>query len=101
MARKKVNYYKFTPGAAGVGTVKIMGNYDLGDFLMITNVTRNIVIYNFGDPNRGGTAAFNSGETDNSFSVAPGVKQSVMNGLTILTLDFDTSTHSELSLIHI
>ena len=101
MARKKVNYYKFTPGAAGVGTVKIMGNYDLGDFLMITNVTRNIVIYNFGDPNRGGATAFDSGETDNSFSVAPGVKQSVMNGITVLTLDFDTSTHSESDILQI
>ena len=94
MARKKVNYYKFTPGAAGVGTVKVMDNYDLGDFLMITNVTRNIVIYNFGDPNRGGAVSFDGGTDNQTFSAEPGVAHSVYNGVTTLTLDFDTSTHS-------
>ena len=94
MARKKVNYYKFTPGAAGVGTVKVMDNYDLGDFLMITNVTRNIVIYNFGDPNRGGAVSFDGGTDNATFSAEPGVAHSVYNGVTTLTLDFDTSTHS-------
>lgn len=101
MARKKVNYYKFTPGAAGAGTVKVLGNFDLGDFLMITNVTTNTVIYNFGDPNRGGSVVFNDGSTDNSFSVAPGVKQSLNNGLTILTLDFDTSSMSASDVLQI
>ena len=96
MARKKVNYYKFTPGAAGVGTVKVMDNYDLGDFLMITNVTTNTVIYNFGDPNRGGTVSFVDAAalTDNVFSALPGVPQSVNNGVTTLTLDFDTTSMS-------
>lgn len=93
MARRKINYYVFTPGVANAGTVKMMSNFTLDDILMITNVTKNIVIYNFGDPNRGGTVSFNPG-TDSSFPEA-------QNGITTLTLKFDTSTHSASDVLQI
>ena len=53
MARKSLYNYIFVPGAANSGKVIIPDPYKLGDILMITNVTKNQVIYNFGDPNRG------------------------------------------------
>lgn len=93
MARKKINYYVFTPGVANAGTVKMQNNHSLDDILMITNVTKNIVIYNFGDPNRGGSVSFNSG-TDSSFPTA-------QNGITTLTLKFDTSSMSSTDVLQI
>ncbi len=92
MARKRINYYKFAPGVAGAGTIKIMDKWALSDFLMITNVTNNVVIYNFGDPNRGGSVSFDGGTDTSTFSSEPGIVSSVYNGVTTLTLDFDTST---------
>ena len=34
----------------GVTTVKVQGKYDLGAILLITNVTKNEILYNFSDP---------------------------------------------------
>ena len=53
MARKAIYNYIYSPGATTVGKVIIPDPYKLGDILMITNVTRNTVIYNFGDPSSG------------------------------------------------
>jgi len=86
MARKAIQYYIFTPGAGGAGTVKIADNYQLKDILMITNVTTNTVIYNFSDSTRGGTISYSSTDT----TTIPGVQ----NGVTTLTLDLDTSAMS-------
>ena len=86
MARKAIQYYIYTPGSAGAGTVKIPDGYQLKDILMITNVTRNAVIYNFSDSTRGGEVAYNSADTT-TFAAA-------YNGVTTITLDADTSTHS-------
>jgi hypothetical protein len=79
MARKLETRYTFTPGAAGVGTVTIDALYKLSEILMITNVTDNIVIYNFSDTSRGGVL------TQTVSSTAP---------TTTITLDFDTSSMS-------
>ena len=38
----------------GLGHIKFIGNYDLSDILLITNTSKNQIIYNFGDPTRGG-----------------------------------------------
>ena len=83
MARKAIQYYIFTPGAGGAGTVKIADPYQLKDILMITNVTTNQVIYNFSDSTRGGAISYNS--TDST--TFPGSQ----NGVTTITLDLDTS----------
>jgi hypothetical protein len=84
MARKSIQYYIFTPGAANAGTVKIPDVYQLKDILMITNVTTNAVIYNFSDATRG---AFAFSYNENDVTTFPGSQ----NGVTTLTLDLDTS----------
>jgi hypothetical protein len=93
MARKAIQYYIFTPGGAGVGTVKIADPYQLKDILMITNVTTNQVIYNFSDSTRGGTLSYASADT----TTFPGSQ----NGVTTLTLDLDTSAMSASDLLQI
>ena len=76
MAKKLIRDYVFVPGAATEGYVAIPDYYPLGAILLITNVTDNVIIYNFADPTKGGTTAYNSlGGTD-------------------LALNFDTSSMS-------
>ena len=111
MARKKINYYKFTPGVTGVGTVQIPDQFSLDDILMITNVTRNTVIYNFGDPNRGAYNAASGGTApalvvdgsagNTTFSSVVGYASAFYNGVTTLYLRFDTSTHSASDVLQI
>lgn len=55
MARRKEQYYVFTPGAGGAGTIKIPGHIELNDLLQVTNVTRNEVIYGFAIQGLGAT----------------------------------------------
>ena len=65
MAKKLINTYVFTPGIAGLGNVQVPGRWDLSRFLVITNTTRNIIIYNFADPTTSGTALFTAGNNAN------------------------------------
>ena len=83
MARRKLYEYKFTPGTAGLGTVKVPENWQLSDFLAIYNTTTNTCIYNFADSTLGGTVSW-----------APGVTvdfPTAYAGVTTLTLNIDTS----------
>jgi hypothetical protein len=57
MAKKLIRDWKFTPGVAGVSTVKISGRYTLDKLLLITNVADNVILYNFGDAAFAGTTA--------------------------------------------
>ena len=86
MARKQQKDYKFTPGGAGVGTVKIPGKYDLSDVLTVLNATDQTFIYNFADPDLGATLSFSS-IYDSDFPQA-------QDGVTTLTLTASTSTMS-------
>jgi hypothetical protein len=86
MARQRINQYVFTPGTAGLGTIKVQGRVNLEDFLAIYNTTDNINIYNFGDPALGGTVTWSAGTTAD-FPAA-------YSGVTTLALDFDTSSMS-------
>ena len=83
MARQRINQYVFTPGTAGLGTIKVQGRVNLEDFLAIYNTTDNICIYNFGDPSLGGTVTWAAGTTADFPATYAGV--------TTLNLDFDTS----------
>ena len=49
MAKKQIKKYSFTPGAAGVGYVVLEGKQDQYKLLLITNVTRGVILYNFAD----------------------------------------------------
>ena len=55
MAKSQIRQYVFKPGAAGAGTISIPGKYDLPQFLVITNTTRNVILYNFADSAFAGT----------------------------------------------
>jgi hypothetical protein len=62
MAKKQVRKYKFYPGIAGAGYIVIEGKQDLYKLLLITNVTRGTILYNFADTaNTGATVTFKPG----------------------------------------
>ena len=86
MARQQQKDYLFTPGGAGVGTVKWPGNYDSADILTILNATDQTFIYNFADPDLGGIVTF-SKVYDSDFPTA-------QDGVTTVTLTTSTSTMS-------
>ena len=86
MARKRIYEYVFTPGTAGLGTVKVQDRINLEDFLAIYDTTTNASIYNFGAPTQGGTVSWVNGPTAD-FPTA-------YAGVTTLNLDFDTSSLS-------
>ena len=84
--RDRIQNYIFTPGVGGSGTIQLQGYVELEDILVITNVTSNAIIYQFSDPNKGGLVTYNTG-------VSADFPQS-QNGVTTITLDFNTSTMS-------
>lgn len=91
MAKKIIRDYVFTPGNAGVGTVRIPGRYTLDQILLITNVTDNIIIYSFGNPSYAGTTAtFTAGNDATNF---PTINQRV-DGYTTITLAVSTVDQS-------
>jgi hypothetical protein len=81
--RERIQNYVFTPGVGGSGTIKVQGYVETEDILVITNVTSNIIIYQFSDPNKGATVSFNP-TTDADFPQS-------QNGVTTITLGFNTS----------
>jgi len=66
MAKKLVRNYTFV---AASKTVTIDGNYNLSSLLLITNVTRNVIIYNFANSNTGATASYNSTTDKTTFTL--------------------------------
>lgn len=91
MGKKLITDYVFTPGSAGVGTIRIPGRFTLEKFLVITNVTRNKVIYNFASTEYfGTTASFVTGNDSVNFPVITDRH----DGYTVLTLAVSTSTHN-------
>jgi hypothetical protein len=86
MARQRIYDYVFTPGTAGLGTVKIQGRYNLADILAIYDTTTNTNIYNFADTTLGGTVSWTAGVSAN-FPAG-------YAGTTTITLDVDTSSLS-------
>ena len=86
MARRQLKNYVFTPGGAGVGTVKTPGNFELADLLTILNATDQTFIYNFADPGLGGSASW-SASYDADFPQSS-------DGVTTLTLTSSTVSMS-------
>ena len=87
MSKQLLSTYVFTPGAPGVGTIKIPGNWNLNQFTLITNVTRNIILYNFADATYTNTTA--TMVRANDATSFPTAVQST-DGYTTLTLGFST-----------
>lgn len=63
MAKKLLTSYTFTPGAANVGTLVVLGTYTLEQFLLVTNVTTGATIYQFNKPTKGATLSTGGGNT--------------------------------------
>jgi hypothetical protein len=90
MAKSQIRQYVFTPGAAGVGTIKVAGKYDLNQLLIITNTTRNILYYNFADTTNANTAISFSRANDSNFVTA----LDNTDGITTITLAVSSVGHS-------
>ena len=86
MARQQLKQYVFSPAGAGVGTVKIPGNYSNAQILTILNTTVQTFIYNFADTTLGATITWSSTPDAN-------YPQSI-DGVTTITLTTSTSTMS-------
>jgi hypothetical protein len=90
MGKKLETQYVFTPGAANVGTIVIPGRIALEELMIITNTTKNVIIYNFADSaNAGTTVVFTAGNTADY----PTLTQRE-DGFTTITLAYNTSSHS-------
>jgi hypothetical protein len=97
MAKQLQRNYIFTPGGAGAGTVQIPGKYDLNQLLIITNVTKNQIIYNFADLTFVGTSVSFS---RNSITQWPQVLQ-MADGVTTITLGISTAAMSSTDVLQI
>jgi hypothetical protein len=86
MARKRIYDYVFAPGGSNTGTIKVPGRWKLSDFLAIFNTTDQLAMFNFSDSALGGTVSFSSTQ-DTNFPYHT-------DGVTTLTLEFDSSTMS-------
>tara|TARA_B100001939_G_scaffold147945_1_gene128115 strand:+ start:1184 stop:5821 length:4638 start_codon:yes stop_codon:yes gene_type:complete len=75
MAKKLIYNYTFDASAQ---TLVISGNFKLRTIQLITNVTDGIIIYNFADPNKGGSVSY-----------------STTNDETTITLEHDTTSMSD------
>ena len=91
MAKTLATSYTFTPGAANAGTIQIPGDViRLDQLLLITNTTRNIILYNFADASYAGTTVSYTTENTAAF---PTVLQRA-GGYTTVTLAVATSGQS-------
>lgn len=91
MAKNLIRNYVFTPGGAGAGTIRIPGRVQLERILLITNTSKNTIIYNFADPSfTGTTVAFTASDLASSF---PTITQRE-DGYTTITLAVSTTGQS-------
>ena len=91
MAKRQIRDYVFSPGIAGVGTLKILDKVDVDQILLITNATKNVFLYNFSDPSLPVAVDFTS-TSDGSDPDFP-YSNTLSNGVTTITFLYDTSSH--------
>ena len=78
------------------GYIKVPGFFKLKDFLLVTNTSRNTILYNFADPNAGGSVTY-SEDFDSDFA-------GLLFGndkITTLSFDVDTSNHMVTDMIQV
>jgi len=80
----------------GVGRIKFPKKYEQSQILLITNTTKNEIIYDFSDPGAGGVWEFIRDESD----IFPRILEAAQ-GYTQLTFFYNTSNHSETDSIQI
>lgn len=91
MAKSQIRQYIFTPGAAGAGTIKVPGKYDLQQLLVITNATKNTIIYNFADTTYAGTTVTLNRANDPTTFISA---LDNTDGISTITLAVNTSSMS-------
>jgi len=68
MAKSQIRQYVFTPSTATTnpynGKLVVQGKYDLNQILLITNSTKNVILYNFADATYSGTTVTYSRAND-------------------------------------
>ncbi len=77
----------------GLGYIKFMGNHTLADILLVTNTTKNEIIYNFASQTTGGKALVKTdtfGYKDEDFAKYT----QKTDQITTLEFNYSTSTHS-------
>ena len=74
----------------GVGNLKVQGRWGLDELLLVTNTTKNEIIYNFSNSDLGATVKHSTSGTDNDF---PKYLQ-ITDAITTICLNKDTTTHS-------
>jgi hypothetical protein len=80
----------------GVGRIKFPKKYEQNQILLITNTSKNEIIYDFSDPSAGGVWEFIRDESD----IFPRLLEN-SQGFTELTFFYDTSLHSPTDSIQI
>jgi hypothetical protein len=90
MAKQLLRTYVFAPGTATNGTISVPGKWDLNQLLIVTNITKNIIIYNFAD------IAYNNTTVTFSRANTASFPQALQNtdGVTTFRLGYDTSAMS-------
>jgi hypothetical protein len=98
MAKKLVRTYTFT---AASKTVAFPGNYTLNQLLLITNTTRNIIIYNFADASLGATRSYNSVTDTTTFTLTYNTAAAMANAdtLQVYVDDVYNETRPDLALM--
>jgi hypothetical protein len=76
--------------------IEVLGKVSLADLLLITDVSQNVVIYNFSDPSKGGTVEFTAG---NSLSYPTATTAN--NGVTVIRFTFNTEALLSTDIIQI
>jgi hypothetical protein len=98
MAKKLVRTYTFT---AASRTVAFPGNYTLNQLLLITNTTRNIIIYNFADASLGAARSYNSVTDTTTFTLTYNTAPAMANAdtLQVYVDDVYNETRPDLALM--
>jgi len=97
MAKTLAKSYTFTPGGTHVGTVQVPGHIRLEQLLVITNTTKNVIIYNFADSACAGTTVdFTTANTADFTSLLQRE-----GGYTTITLGIDTTGQSSTDTLQI
>ena len=93
MARQQLKQYLFSPGGAGVGYVKVPGNYSSAQILAILNATKQAFIYNFSDDTIGATISWDPNPNTNFPTSIDGVTT-----ITLLTTTASMSASDKLAI---
>jgi hypothetical protein len=98
MAKQQIRTYVYTPGTSTTaGKIEILGKWDLNQITLITNATRNTILYNFADPQFSGTTVTYTQTNSASFPTA----RQTGDGTTTINLAINTIGQSSTDSIQV